>query len=479
MSHKPVFWRKLPLRIRLSIKYSLLFISVVVVLNIGVYSVVRNALFAEIEQELYVNTKLIQRAFTNNPADFMMGALDTFPPRVEGLETSSSYIQISSLTGNVIAGSANLGGQRLVLSDEQQRIVHSEHSIVETVILGRARVLVLTTTLTENNKPVAFIQIGLPLRSFDTTMRFLSWCLLVSTLISLVVAVRGGIQIAERSLQPVSEITDAAQQIVHTGDLSRRIPLMLTDDEVSKLISTMNAMIGRLETLFIAQRRFVADVSHELRTPLTAMRGHLEMIQLGLLTDGIARQETVTDMMREVMRMKRMTDDLLLLAQSESGLQIHFAPVVLDDIVLQVVRELRPLCDDVLLIPRIEEQVEIEADSDRIKQALINMVANAIQHTPVGGRITVSLWRNQIYAFLEVQDTGVGIDSHDLPYVFERFYRTDRSRIRRSGGAGIGLSIVRWIVRAHYGDISVESRPNHGAVFTVQLPLQHRNNRNK
>jgi signal transduction histidine kinase len=472
MNRKLIFWYKLPLRIRLSIKYSLLFVSIVVLMNVGVYTVVHHALYREIEQELRLNTRLVQRTFAEAPADAVLDPLIILPPRVEGLETTSSYLQISNLMGGVLRVSPNLGGQRLVLSDAQLRAAIAGESSITTVILGRARILVLTTALRAAGTPVAIMQIGQSLHTFDITIRILSWSLLTSTLVSLVAAVRGGMQIAERSLQPVTEITDAAQQIVHTSDLSRRIPLMLTDDEISKLINMMNAMISRLEALFIAQRRFVADVSHELRTPLTAMRGHLEMIQLGLLTDGIARQESVTDMMREVMRMKRMTDDLLLLAQSEAGLPIHFAPVVLDDIVLQVVRELRPLCDGVVLVPRIEEQVEINADGDRIKQALINMVANAIQHTPSGGRVTVSLWRDQACAFLEVQDTGLGIDAHDLPYVFDRFYRTDRSRMRRSGGAGIGLSIVRWIVRAHQGEVSVESRPNHGAIFTISIPFQ-------
>lgn len=279
MRRKFLFWDRLPLRIRLSIKYSLLFVSIVVILNLGVYSVVRSALFAEIEQELYVNMRLVQRAFADAPLNLGVDSLIAFPPRVEGLENSSSYIQISNLTGKTVLGSPNLGGQQLLLSDEQQNAVSAGQSTIEAVILGRARILVLTQALINKDIPVAIIQVGLPLQAFDTTMRILSWCLLVSTFVSLIVAVRGGIQIAERSLQPVAEITDAAQQIVHTGDLSRRIPIMLTDDEVSKLISTMNAMLSRLETLFIAQRRFVADVSHELRTPLTAMRGHLEMIR--------------------------------------------------------------------------------------------------------------------------------------------------------------------------------------------------------
>lgn len=143
---------------------------------------------------------------------------------------------------------------------------------------------------------------------------------------------------------------------------------------------------------------------------------------------------------------------------------------MLDDLVLEVVRELRPLANGVALVPQIAEQIEIVGDRIRIKQALINLVANALQHTPVGGRVQVELAHDGECALLRVRDNGVGIAQTDLPQIFDRFYRADPSRTRRAGGAGLGLAIVRRVAEAHGGRVAVESTVGDGSVFTIMLP---------
>src|SRR5262249_22161962 len=178
-----------------------------------------------------------------------------------------------------------------------------------------------------------------------------------------------------------------ARRIVRAEDLGQRVSAAPGEDELGQLISTVNEMLERLEALFNSQRRFVADVAHELRTPLTAMRGNLEILRRRAAGDPHALDESLAAMEREVNRLVRLASDLLLLAQVEVGAKMRHEPVALVELVLEAVRDLAPLAKGVALIPEIAEQMAVPGDRDRIKQALLNIVANALQHTPPGGRV--------------------------------------------------------------------------------------------
>jgi signal transduction histidine kinase len=176
-------------------------------------------------------------------------------------------------------------------------------------------------------------------------------------------------------------------------------------------------------------------------------------------------------MRQETARMIRMVNDLLLLAQSEVQVQIRRAPVELDTLLLEVHRELRALACGVTLNIGAEDMVTVMGDRDRIKQALLNLGVNALQHTPTGGSVTLSLEQCQGFACITVRDTGTGIAPEDLPHIFERFYRADRSRTRSGGGAGLGLAIVQRVIEAHGGHVSVDSEQHQGSTFIIWLPL--------
>jgi two-component system OmpR family sensor kinase len=175
-------------------------------------------------------------------------------------------------------------------------------------------------------------------------------------------------------------------------------------------------------------------------------------------------------MRREVGRLIRMTNDLLLLAQTESGLELRREPVEIDTLLLEVLRELRPLAGSVQLRLGAEDQALVLGDRDRIKQALLNLGVNAIQHTP-NGTVTLGLVCRDGYAIITVRDTGSGIAPEALPHIFDRFFRADASRNRNRGGAGLGLSIVKWIAEAHGGEATAESTVGAGSTFTLLLPL--------
>jgi len=170
-------------------------------------------------------------------------------------------------------------------------------------------------------------------------------------------------------------------------------------------------------------------------------------------------------------RMTRMVGDLLLLAQADAGQAIRRERVELDTLMLEVYRQMRPMLEGIELSIGEEDQATVMGDTDRLKQLLLNLVDNARKYTPQGGKVTLGLRRAEGWAVLTVTDTGMGIPTQDLPHIFERFYRVDKARSRAAGGAGLGLSIVQWIVQAHGGKISVQSEPGHGTTFTVRLAL--------
>jgi signal transduction histidine kinase len=238
---------------------------------------------------------------------------------------------------------------------------------------------------------------------------------------------------------------------------------------VGQLVLAFNETLERLQALFETQRRFQADVSHELRTPLTAIRGNVDLIR----RMGEADAESLDAITSEVDRMTRMVRDLLAISQAESGkLPIASQAVELDTLMLEVYNQARLLIQgEIALSIGDEDQARIRGDRDRIKQVMLNLVTNAIDHTPPDGTIELGVKCTDEWAVFSVRDTGAGIPSEHLPHLFERFYRGDKSRKRKAGGgAGLGLSIAYWITRAHGGRIEVKSEVGVGTTFDVWLP---------
>jgi signal transduction histidine kinase len=277
---------------------------------------------------------------------------------------------------------------------------------------------------------------------------------------------------ARRALQPVSKITSTALEIYRTEDLDRRVDVK-TNDEVGRLGSAFNEMLDRLTALFRAQQRFVADVSHEMRTPLTVIRGNVDLLRMGC-----ADEESLDAITSESERMTRMVSNLLLLSQADAGvLPMHMQPVELEPLLASVARSAQIIADRRAAISmRCDGQAVVMGDADRLKQMMLNLVENAIKHTSDGNGVTIDLALvNHTQARITVTDTGAGIPPEDLPHIFERFYRVDKSRSRAQGGAGLGLAIVKSIVEAHGGSITARSVAGKGASFEVILPTYRPN----
>jgi signal transduction histidine kinase len=274
-----------------------------------------------------------------------------------------------------------------------------------------------------------------------------------------------------QAIAPLVSITNSALHISNADDLSLRVPKRgPQNDEMGQMVSAFNATLSRLEQLFASQQRFLADVSHELRTPLTVIKGNVDLMR----HMNVADQESLDNIEDEADRLTRLVGDLLLEAQAESGkLPLHFAPIELDTLLLEVFKEMRVLARERVQLKLTEiDQIMINGDRDRLKQVLINLISNAIKYTPQGGYVYLSVGKSSDNARLIVRDTGQGIPAEDLPHIFERFYRAEKSRSRsKVGGFGLGLSIAYWIVNHHGGQIEVDSSEGKGTTFCIYLPL--------
>jgi signal transduction histidine kinase len=311
------------------------------------------------------------------------------------------------------------------------------------------------------------LQIGRLLDNYESFNRVLFIALLVglgAATASLFVAV----WLTPSLFRPLEDIASVAGQITRADDLSRRVPGAERSDEIGDLARSFNQTLERMERLFRSQQRLLADVSHELRTPLTAMRGNVDLMRRMGEVDWTSL-DIIHD---EIQRMTRLVSDLLLLARADSGgMSLQSQVLELDNLFFEVYRQAQLLPKAVDLVITAVDQVRVYGDPDRLKQLLLNLIDNAIKYTSPGGKVCLALSKSDGWAYVEISDTGVGIPPEDLPHIFDRFYRVDKSRTRQQGGSGLGLSIAKSIAKAHQGDLRVKSEVGVGTVFTVVLPI--------
>ena len=254
----------------------------------------------------------------------------------------------------------------------------------------------------------------------------------------------------------------------------KRVPLDGLSGEAREIAERLNGRLDALSTTEKEQQQFIADVSHELRTPLTVLRGSLE-VALEEERPAEEYREVLGNALLEVRHLTRLSQNLLFLVRGESGrITLSFANMDLTALVTDLARDLTVAATDRGLAVSSEipaEPINAFVDAGRIKQVFHNLFENAMRYTPEGGSIRVRLSATPGEARIDVTDSGIGIPEADLPYVFERFFRSDRARRAYSGGSGLGLSIARWIVDAHKGKIAVTSAVGKGSTFTVTLPL--------
>ena len=313
------------------------------------------------------------------------------------------------------------------------------------------------------------LQVGKTSESRDELLARFRRVLLLGLTAALAIGVIGGIFLTRATLKPLRELRDAVQRILRTGQTDDRVPVHGHDDAVDELSGLFNAMLARITTLIHGMRNALDHVAHDLRTPMTRLRVTAET---ALATnDPVRQREALSDVLEESDRVLSMLTTLMDISEAETG-TMKLTRTDVD--VATLVAEVNDLYEDtaqergVTMSSSMAAGVVVSADRDRLRQALANLVDNAIKYTPRGGQVEISGAPEGDAVAIRVRDTGAGIPSHDRPRIFDRLYRGDQSRATR--GLGLGLSLVRAYIEAHGGTVEAESTPGNGSTFTIRLP---------
>ncbi len=456
-------------RLRMTLLFTGVLSAVILIIGIAVYSLVSYLLLNQLDGLLAeAGNRLIASAEVNSSGKV------TFISLVDNDFSPTIIIQLWNQNGQLLNSSDNI---RLLFESIDPEGLKAIQPVFNDVWIKSAHLRVMSVPLLLNSEPVGVLQVGTSLAPIDNTQDTLISVLMITMVAAIGIALVLGGLVIRNAMKPLVIAKDIAIQISNADDLSRRIPykdMGVETDEIGELIKAFNQTLGRLEKLFGAQRRFMADVSHELRTPLTVINGNVGLMRRMRQCD----EEALESIETEVERLTRLVGDLLLLAQAESGkIPLDVKPVELDALLLEVYQQLRVLAGDRITVNLADiDQVKVMGDRDRLKQVIINLGANAINYTHNGGVVKIGLYKTEGQARLVVTDNGSGIPPEDLPHIFERFYRGEKSRTRHQDESsfGLGLSIAYWIVEAHGGRIEVSSTPGEGSSFCVWLPMENK-----
>jgi heavy metal sensor kinase len=385
----------------------------------------------------------------------------TFPNR---------YVQLNDNEGKPIASSANLAGSTVAIPSSVFADAREKSFSYATVNGLRVAVIPLSSDQTPGYAAVAE-----PLSAIEDGLREVRRDLFAGVPLVLFLASVGGYFLARKSLAPIASMNSQTQQI-SAQNLSARLDVTESRDELGRLGTTINDLLARLENSFKEQQRFIADASHELRTPLAVLRGETE-VALGKVRTVEEYQQSLSLIQDEAERLSRIVEDLFILAREpvDTRAVLHKERVSLNDAVKDCARAAQVLAIRKgvrLSLENDSPAILVNGDEELIKRMILNLLDNAVKYTPAGGEVSLELSQENGNAEIVVRDTGIGIPDSAQPRVFDRFFRVDKARARTIGGAGLGLSIAQWIAEVHSGSIALTSTPNHGSTFTVVLPVK-------
>lgn len=411
----------------------------------------------------------IDRTLTER-ANHVVDALAITPTRpIQGVSLGTTdeftepgvFLQILNAEGEVVARSFNLGTRRLPLPslNEMEILGPSYH----TLRIDDQPVRLYYKLLTREGRIAGAVQVGQSLIGLETTLSQLRWIYTIGAAAVLLFGLLTGWVVAHFGLKPVVHLTETARDIVRAEDLVRRVPAPRTKDEIAVLAATFNQMLDRLQSLFEGQRQFLAEVAHELRTPLSSMLGNVDLI-VRYGDDAERRNETIMALQRTGRHVTRLLDDLLLLAQADAGWHLQMRPVSIDDLLIEVYEA----SSNSKLQLHTCEGAYVLGDPDRLRQVLMNLVDNAMKYSGSEGTVTLDLWRQDHRVWAQVRNVGASIPQDALSQVFSPFFRLKTHSWQP--GTGLGLTIARWIVQEHGGEISVESSPENGTTVKFWLP---------
>jgi two-component system OmpR family sensor kinase len=469
----------LSLRLKLTVYYLAILTAVLLLFGVAIYFYLSRSLLTTIDDSL---------AFQVEKIEFIMavgaGVEPPSRPQTDGesqeelLQLSPHVIQIINEQGRITDENLASPKDRLPVDLKTLMKLKAGKTEFDSIKLGSGEAMRVATRRVKDHDGDGsyFIRLGHSLEALRSARRHALIVLGIAIPVALLLGSFGGLLLANQALSPVDRITSAAERIAK-GDLAERVPVPEKMDEIGRLAATFNHMISRLQAAFERQKQFTSDASHELRTPLAVMRGEIE-ITLRRDRPPDEYKRVLTSNLEEILRLTRLIEDLLMLARGDSGqVELRCEPMDLGKLCQQMTEYITPLAaqrEQILTYNSAKAEVIVNADMQRIKQLLLNLLDNAIKYTEPGGKITLSLMTEDKQAVITVSDTGRGIPNEDLPHIFERFFRRSaKTSDRSASGFGLGLSIVKWIVDSHGGKIETKSQTGKGTDFIVKLPLSN------
>ena len=463
----------LSLKVRLTLWYGIALGVILAVFAGTLYMVIVRNLKEQVDHSLQEAASVAVKALEERrvgPFFQFDDLVDEFPE----LAVLDKFFQIFSPAGMITIQSPNVRRLAIPLSRTALTAALAGRPVFESARFEKeAPVRLLSVPIQYQGSLTHILQIGTSLRQVEAMRQRLILTLLLTGPLALAIALAGGWFLAGRALQPVEAITEAARRIA-AGDLTQRLVVTRSTDEIGRLATTFNEMIARLETSFRQIQQFSADASHELRTPLTVMKGETELALRRPRSPDEYRLVLESNL-EEIDRMARIVEDLLFLSRADLG-EVHMErqPVRLDALVEDIQRQAAVLGQEQGIEVLIEaiQPATVLGDELRLRELVLNIVENAVRYSRAGGQVKmVVLRREESAVYLTVSDQGIGISPKAQGRIFDRFYRADEARAHSPKGTGLGLAICKWIAEVHQGRIEVESEPGKGSRFTVALPV--------
>jgi heavy metal sensor kinase len=461
----------LPIKWKLTLWYGGILALILIIFSSGVYIYFRNSLQISIDVKIKSIAEVLASSMTDTHNQSVFGNFERYLENVLGRKPKGKFIQIIDASGKIGAKMNDIETETIPVSFNTMERALKGEAVYETMENVNPRLRMLTLPILENKKITSIVQVGSSLADFDETMRKLLIIMIISIPTSIGATIILGYFMAKKSLRPVDQIRRAAVKI-SSSNLDERIDIKGRKDELSRLAETFNAMINRLKDAFQRVNQFSIDVSHELKTPLTILKGETE-VALRKERANEEYKKLLESNLEEIDRMSRIIDDLLLLSKADSkDMKLNVENISLRDLLADVCMNMKIVATNKGIDLAVNELADVRFIGDELKlrRMLLNIIENGIKYTQEGGIVTVSSSADNGYAYITVKDNGTGISKDDLKYIFDRFYRADRSR-KRESGSGLGLSISKWIAEAHKGTIEVESQLSAGSQFSIKLPL--------
>jgi len=462
-----ISWKTLPIRIKLTLWHTLLFGCILLLFIAGSLAFFYLYLLQHQDAVLKEDLEIIQQ-FLYLPLDVgFRDHLQTHAP-----QEYERFAEIWSGDGRLIYRSPELEERTLggppTGADSTQRFNYHTTELPDG---GRWRVV---GGYHRSRDQLVYVRLAVSEEPLKGELYYAGIVLGSLFLFLLLLVAVSGYLFAGRMLKPVELMSSTAARI-SAKNLEDRLPVLNPRDEFGLLATTFNNLLERVSASFTQLKRFASDASHELRTPLTALRS---VGEVGLQSDRSPAKyrEIIGSMLEENERLTGLVDKLLFLSRADHGNLLPDRTVVkLPDLVVEIVELMGVLAEEKsqTIVTQVEDGCEIAADRGLLRQAILDLVDNAIRYGPVNSSIRLSVSRDPETMFIDVADQGPGIPPDQRELIFDRFYRLDESRSRQAGGTGLGLSIVRWIVSAHGGSVSVLERTGPGSVFRISLPLAH------